>query len=270
MPKTDFLKLHKPIIGMVHLPPLPGAPGYTGDPIERIVDFGVGEAQALQDGGVDAILVENFHDYPYPPDRVPTPTLMAMATIAYEVKEAVSVPTGVNLLFNDTENEMYLAWCLGLDFIRVEGFVDLLLSDMGVLFPKAPDLMRLRRLLGAESVAILADVQGKYTHALPERSVLDSAKDAFERGGAGAVILTGGRTGEAASLETVALLKNSFPEKKVFLGSGITPDALPRLLTNADGAIVGSYFKKDGRVDKPVDPERVKAMMQVAREVRGE
>ena len=84
------------------------------------------------------------------------------------------------------------------------------------------------------------------------------------------MILTGSRTGEAASLETITLLKNSFPEKKVFLGSGITPDALPRLLTNADGAIVGSYFKKDGKVDKPVDTERVKAMMQVAREVRGE
>ena len=269
LPETDFLKLHKSIIGMVHLPPLPGAPSYSGDPIEKIVDFGVGEAQALEDGGVDAILVENFHDYPYPPDRVPTPTLIAMATIAYEVKKVVSVPIGVNLLFNDTENEMYLAWCLGLDFIRVEGFVDLLLSDMGILFPKAPDLMRLRHVLNAESVAILADVQGKYTHVLPERSVLDSAKDAFERGGAGAVILTGGRTGEAAPLETIELLKNSFPEKKVFLGSGITPDNLLQLLTKADGVIVGSYFKKDGRVDHPIDSERVKTMMRVAQEVRG-
>jgi len=72
------------------------------------------------------------------------------------VKEEVDVPVGVNLLFNDAEDELYLAWCLGLDFIRVEGFVDLLLSDMGPLPPAAPDLMRLRRTLGAEGVAILA------------------------------------------------------------------------------------------------------------------
>lgn len=263
-------ELNKPIIGMIHLPPLPGSPGYRGEPLEEIVRFALREADALKEGGVDAVMVENFHDYPYPVHRVPTPTLIAMAAVAHRLKEAVDIPVGVNLLFNDAEDELYLAWCLGLDFIRVEGFVDLLLSDMGPLFPTAPDLMRLRRTLGAEGVAILADVQGKYTHSLPARDIADSARDALERGGADAVILTGARTGQAAPLELVRRLKEELPEARIFLGSGVTPESVPELLRVADGAIVGSYFKRDGNVHNPVDPARVRELMAAARRTRGE
>jgi hypothetical protein len=254
----------------VHLPPLPGSPGYRGEPLEEISRFALREAGALREGGVDAVLVENFHDYPYPTGKVPAPTLIAMAVVAHRVKEAVDLPVGVNLLFNDAEDELYLAWCLGLDFIRVEGFVDLLLSDVGPLLPAAPGLMRLRRALNAEGVAILADVQGKYTHALPARDLADSARDALERGGADAVILTGARTGEVAPLELVRHLKDEFPEGKVFLGSGVTPTSVPELLAAADGAIVGSYFKQEGKVHNPVDPERVRELMAVVRHIRGE
>jgi len=260
----------KPIIGMVHLPPLPGSPGYGGEPLEEIVRFALQEAEALREGGVDAILVENFHDYPYPTGKVPIPTLIAAAVAAYRVKEAVDIPVGVNLLFNDAEDELYLAWCLGLDFIRVEGFVDLLLSDMGPLPPAAPDLMRLRRSLGAEGVTILADVQGKYTHVVPARDVLDSARDALERGRADAVIITGARTGQAAPLELLRRLKEEFPDARILLGSGITPASVPELLAVADGAIVGSYFKRDGDVHNPVDPDRVRELMAAVRHVRGE
>ncbi len=269
MKRSRLWELKKPIIGMVHLPPLPGSPGYRDETLEKIVRFALKEAEALRKGGIDAILVENFHDYPYPTGKVPTPTLIAMAVVAHRVREAVDVPVGVNLLFNDAEDELYLAWCLGLDFIRVEGFVDLSLSDMGPLFPTAPDLMRLRRTLGAEGVAILADVQGKYTHAFPARDVADSARDALERGRADAVILTGARTGQAASLELVRRLKEELPEARILLGSGVTPESVPELLAVADGAIVGSYFKRDGNVHNPVDPERVRRLMkEVHRTIR--
>jgi len=270
MARSRLWERNKPIIGMVHLPPLPGSPGYGGEPLEEIVRFALREAEALRGGGVDAVLVENFHDYPYPTGRVPTPTLIATAVVAHRVKEAMDLPVGVNLLFNDTEDELYLAWCLGLDFIRVEGFVDLLLSDMGPLLPTAPDLMRLRRALSAEGVAILADVQGKYTYALPVRDLFESARDALERGGADAVILTGARTGEVAPLELVRHLKERFPGAKVLLGSGVTPTSLPELLAVADGAIVGSYFKREGKVHNPVDPERVRELMAVASRIKGE
>lgn len=264
-----FLALHKPIIGMVHLPPLPGSPGYGGEPMEGLVDFALREALALKKGGVDAIIVENFHDYPYPTGRVPTPTLIAMAAIAYQVKQAAGLPVGVNILFNDAEDEIYLAWCIGLDFIRVEGFVDLLFSDMGILPPAAPTLMRLRHALGARGIAVLADVQGKHTQAVPGRDVLVSAHDAVERGQADAVILTGAKTGQMAPVELVRQLKEGL-DAPVLLGSGVTPESLPEVLSVADGAIVGSFFKRDGNVHNPVDPERVRALMEVARRVREE
>lgn len=270
MERPRLLELNKPVIGMVHLPPLPGSPGYGGKPLAEIVQFALQEAEALQEGGVDAVLVENFNDYPYPTGRVPTPTMIAMAVVAHRVKEALDIPVGVNLLFNDTEDELYLAWCLGLDFIRVEGFVDLLLSDMGPLLPAAPDLMRLRHALGAEGIAILADVQGKYTYALPVRDLFESARDALERGRADAVILTGARTGEVAPLEIVRDLKEKLPEAKVILGSGVTPASLPKLLAVADGAIVGSYFKREGKVHNSVDLKRVRELMAVASRIRGE
>jgi membrane complex biogenesis BtpA family protein len=265
---SRLFEIEKPVIGMVHLPPLPGAPRYTGQTIEELVEFAISEAKALEEGGIDAVLVENYNDYPYPTDRVPTPTLIAMAVIAHRVKAAVSVPVGVNLLFNDVENELYLAWCLGLDFIRVEGFIDLLFTDMGPLFPTAPKLMRLRQILAAEKVAILADVQGKHTQAFPMRNLIDSARDALERGGADALILTGVRTGEAASKEIIRELKQKVPNAKIFLGSGVTPENLRENISFCDGVIVGTYLKKDGIISNPIDPERVRKLMAVAKNAR--
>lgn len=267
MNRSVFFSLYKPIIGMVHLPPLPGSPGYTGKPLEEVVNFALSEAQLLAEGGVDAIIVENFHDYPYLVGRVAVPTLIAIAVVAHQVKQAVRIPVGINLLFNDAENELYLAWCLGLDFIRVEGFVDLLISDMGVLPPIAPKLMRLRQTLGAERVAILADVQGKHTQPLPGRDILASAHDAITRGRADAVIITGVQTGQMAPLELVRRVKASL-DAPVLVGSGITPESLPEVLAIADGAIVGTFFKYNGVVHNPIDPKRVQALMGVANQIR--
>lgn len=268
MTKSRLFEVEKPIIGMVHLPPLPGAPLFSGQRIEEIVRFAISEAQALQEGGIDAILVENFNDYPYPTDRVPSPTLIAMAVIAYKVKEAVSIPVGVNILFNDAENELYLAWCLGLDFIRVEGFVDTLLTDMGPLYPAAPTLLRLRKMLSAENVAILADVQGKHTHVIPSKGLESSARDAIERGLADAIILTGERTGQLASADLVTRIKQLFPRVPIFLGSGVTPENLKETLPYCDGVIIGTYLKRDGIVSNPVDPSRVRKVVEVARALR--
>lgn len=267
--KSSFLTLNKPIIGMVHLPPLPGSPAYADKSLKEIVQFALQEARSLEDGGVDALLVENFHDYPYLTEKVPTPTVIAMAAVAYEIKAASKLPIGVNILFNDTEDELYLAQILELDFIRVEGFVDLLLSDLGILMPSAPKMMRLKKTLGAEGVAVLADVQGKYTHALPSRDVFDSARDALERGNADAIILTGTRTGEVAPVELIRHLKEKIPQARVLLGSGITPDTIKEVLDVVDGAIVGSFFKEDGNVNNPVDQERVQALMQAVQSIRG-
>jgi membrane complex biogenesis BtpA family protein len=266
--KSKLFSIEKPIVGMVHLPPLPGAPTYSGQPLSSIIKFALSEAKALEDGGIDAILVENFNDYPYLVNNVPKSTIIAMAAVLYEIKESVNVPIGVNVLFNDVEAEIYLASCLGLDFIRVEGFVDLLISDMGPIMPSAPVLLRLKHILKAEKVAILADVQGKYTSVLPPKSIEESARDALERGGADAVIVTGARTGEAVPKGLVHTVKSRVPEARVFLGSGVTPENIVEVFEICDGAIVGSYFKKDGNVKNPVDAVRVRKLMEVVHKMR--
>lgn len=265
---SPILTLNKPIIGMVHLPPLPGSPRYKGKSLKELLHFALDEANALCEGGIDAILVENFNDCPYVIGKVPPPTLIAISVIAYAVKEETKKPVGVNLLFNDFENELWVSWVLELDFIRVEGFVDLLFSDLGPLIPAAPKLMRLRQILGADKVAVLADVQGKYTYPFPPKDLLESARDALERGGADAIILTGARTGKAPDRDLVRNLKEEIRSARVLLGSGITPSNAAELLAVADGAIVGTYFKKDGKVWERVDPQRVKEFMAVVQEVR--
>ncbi len=268
MDMSELLRKRKPIIGMVHLPPLPGSPAYKAEPLKRIVSFAVEEAKLLVEGGVDAVLVENFNDFPYTIDATPQPTLMALSVIAYEVKQHVDVPVGVNILLNDAFNEFYMAWTLELDFIRVEGFVDTAFSDLGIIHPVCAKLLRLRSEYKGENIAILADVQGKHTNVVPARPLIESVKDAIERGRADAVVLTGERTGRPIDHSMLRKVRESFPEARIFLGSGLTAETVGELLAIADGGIVGTYFKKDGCIRNPIDIARVRKFMQVVKELR--
>jgi len=269
MEQLKLFEVKKPIIGMVHLPPLPGAPKYRGASLRELITFALDEAKALEEGGVDGIIVENFHDYPYLIEKNPLAAVIAISIIAHEVKTHVSTPVGVNILFNDVEHEMYVASTVELDFVRIEGFVDFLFSDLGILAPASARVMRLKNELpGAQKIAVLADIQGKYTYAFPQRSLLNSARDALERGGADAVIVTGESTGQPVRPETVKSLRDALPDARIIIGSGLTPDNVQVLLSLADGAIVGTYFKKDGLVTNRIDPQRVRKLMGAVKAVR--
>lgn len=269
MGQLKLFETRKPIIGMVHLPPLPGSPNYRGKTLSELVKFALEEARALEEGGVDGIIVENFNDYPYIIERNPLPTAIASSVIAHEVKTYVRIPVGINILFNDVESEMNIACVVGLDFIRVEGFVDLLLSDLGILLPASARVMRLKNELPrGERIIVLADVQGKHTYAVPQRSLAESARDALVRGGADAVIITGESTGQPVRSETLENLRAALPDACIIVGSGLTPDNAEVLLNLADGAIVGTYFKKDGLVTNRVDLQRVKKLMSLVNKIR--
>lgn len=271
MQQAKIFEVRKPIIGMVHLPPLPGAPNYRGESLHDLVTFAIEEAKALEQGGVDGIIVENFNDYPYVIENNPRPTIISMSVIAYEVKMHVQIPVGINILFNDIENEIYIASAVGLDFVRIEGFVDLLVSDSGILMPTSARVMRLKNEVPrGHQIAILADIQGKHTYAWPQRSLADSARDALSRGGADAVIITGESTGQPVRAETLKNLRTALPNARLIIGSGLTPDNAEILLEFADGAIVGTYFKKDGLVTNRVDPHRVQKLMSIVNRIRKE
>jgi membrane complex biogenesis BtpA family protein len=262
----NLFSTSKPVIGMVHLPPLPLAPQWNGKTYDQICEFALADAKALADGGADAMIVENQNDIPFQPAEVSPVTVAWMAALTREISRQVNKPVGVNVLFNDWKAEMAVATAGGASFIRVEVLVDPSWSDMGFLDACAPGLLRLRAELRS-NVCVFADIQGKYTAPCSPRSLVDSAHDAQQRGLADALIVTGSGTGHSAPIENVRLVKEhvSIP---VLVGSGVTPQNVSEMFSIADGAIIGSWLKKDGKLANPVDVNRVKQFMDVVKKAR--
>ncbi len=251
------------LIGMVHLPALPGAAG-AAMAFEEIVARAAGEARLLAEHGFDAVLVENFGDAPFRADRVEPHTVAALAVILHEVRRAVRVPVGVNVLRNDAMAGVALMAVAGASFLRVNVFVGVYATDQGILEGRAPDVLRYRASLGGRG-AILADVHVKHAEPLSCRDLAMAAEEAAYRGRADALIVTGPTTGRAAASEDIRIVKQSVPDKPVYVGSGVTAESVRVLLDAADGVIVGSALKHDGRAGSPLDPRRVEAFVRAAR-----
>lgn len=251
------------VIGMVHLPPLPGAPRWTGS-IEDVLERAAADARALADGGVDAILVENFGDAPFHPQLVEPVTVAVMTRAVTAVAEAVRCAVGVNVLRNDAAAALAVAAAAGARFIRVNVHTGGMYTDQGWIEGRAAETLRLRGRI-APDVAILADVLVK--HATPPLGVelADAARDAWHRGLADGLVVSGRATGAATDPERVRVLRDAVPEAPVLVGSGVTPETVGRTLESAHGVIVGSAHAVDGVAGGPVDPDRVRRLVEAAR-----
>lgn len=253
-----------PIIGMVHLKPLPGSPAYNGD-LEKVIEDAIADAISLERGGVNGILVENLGDAPYFKDPS-SPEMVASFTKALvKIKQAVSLPLGVNVLRNGAKAALAMAYVTGCKFIRVNVLIDAYLTDQGIIEGISAELLRYRKFLGSNDISIFADIRVKHAVPLATRSVSDSASDALERGGADVLIVTGKRTGLPPSPEEIKELKASGP---TLIGSGLNEDNLDVLLPLADGAIVGTHFKESGYLGSPVSQDRVKKLMEKVEKLR--
>jgi uncharacterized protein len=259
--KSLFPAVH-PIIGMVHLRPLPDSPGWDGD-LSQLYAQAYADAEALAAAGVDALIVENFGDEPYLIGEPTTVQLALMAALTRDIRRRVTIPVGVNVQFNAWQAEIAIAYAAQADFVRVEVFVDRVISAQGVVEPCSAQITRYRRALGAGSVQLWADIQTKYTTNITPQSIAASAKDA-QAAGADALIVTGASTGSATPLDDVRAAKGvvNIP---VLVGSGTTLENVADVLRVADGAIVGSSLKVDGKVLNPVSLERTQAFMAAAR-----
>jgi len=191
-----------PVVGMVHLPPLPGAPQADGG-LGAVLERAVADARALEAGGADGVLVENFGDAPFHPDDVPKHTVAAMTRAATAVADAVEVPLGVNVLRNDAEAALSVAAAAGGEFVRVNVHAGARVTDQGVLEGRAHETLRLREALDAD-VAVWADVDVKHSAPLGEASVAGELRDVRERGLADAVVVSGPATGESVAGSTLA------------------------------------------------------------------
>jgi membrane complex biogenesis BtpA family protein len=270
-PAPAFFDRPARLVGVVHLLPLPGtdgAPAHAADAMRAALELALADARALEVGGFDAIIVENFGDAPFYKDDVPKATVAALARACAEVRRAVALPLGVNVLRNDAGAAIAIAAACGFDFVRVNVHAGAMVTDQGVIEGRAAATLAERRRLGAESVALWADVLVKHADPLAgQRTALlpQVAEDTFRRGHADALIVSGAGTGKSASLDDVAAVKRAVPEARVVVGSGVTLETVRATLAIADAAIVGTWTKADGRVDRPVDVERVRALVSAAR-----
>ncbi|OAQ53839.1 hypothetical protein HTG_06120 [Natrinema mahii] len=270
---ADRFDAAHPVIGMVHLPPLPGAPGFgDGDEDDReaIRTRALEDARRLEAGGVDGIIVENFGDAPFYPDDVPKHVVAELTAIATAVTEAVDVPIGINVLRNDAAAALSVAAAADAAFVRVNVHIGSAATDQGVLEGRAHETLRLRDRLEAD-IPILADVHVKHASPIGERDVERTALEAVERGRADGVIVSGPGTGVETSLadiERVAdVLADAADEPPVFVGSGVTSETVGDCLAaGADGVIVGTALKRGGETTNPVAEARVDELVAAARD----
>jgi uncharacterized protein len=255
----------RPLIGMVHLAPLPGSPGWAGS-MHAVMERALADADALESAGFDGLLVENYSDVPFYPDRVPPETLTAMAVCARELTRTARIPLGVNVLRNDAHGALSVAVAAGARFIRVNVHTGVMIADQGLLTGQAHETVRLRRTLGAD-VAIFADIAVKHAAPFPGVELEQSAEDAFHRGLADALIITGSGTGKRTDLGRIDLVRRAVPEAAILVGSGVTSTTVSEVLALADGAIVGSDACRDGKAGTGIDPARAQQLIAALRSV---
>ena len=254
----------QPIIGVVHLLPLPTSARWGGN-LNAVIDRAEQEAVALVSGGVDGIMIENFFDAPFPKSRVDPAVVSAMTTIVSRLMELVSQPIGINVLRNDSLSAMAIASCTGAAFIRVNVLSGVMATDQGLIEGCAHELLRYRRELGS-NVKILADVLVKHAHPLSSSDLTIAVKETIDRGLADAVILSGIATGNAPSLADLRLAKAAAGNVPIIVGSGADCDNITSLMQFADGAIVSSSLKRQGKIENSIDPIRVTQFVETMRQ----
>jgi len=235
----------KTIIGMIHLPPLPGYADSKG--IDHAISHAVADLHALEEGGVDGVLIENEFDRPHRVMAAPE-TIAAMTRITRAVvQESQSVIVGCEILLNDPKASLAVARMSGAAFIRTDYFVDRMTRpEYGEFHIDPAGLLKYRSAIGADNVLILADIQVKYATMIEPQSLNRSACLASESG-ADALVVTGDASGDAPVIEH--LKEAAGVDIPVLVGSGLKPNNAGRLLDECDGAIVGSSLMEDRAVD---------------------
>lgn len=263
----DLLKNNKPIVGMIHVDPLPGTPRSASN-LPEIIAKARAEALTYKKAGIDMLALENMHDVPYLKQEVGAEIVAAMAVIGYEVKNATGLPCGVQILAGANLEALAVAQAAGLDFVRVEGFVFAHVADEGIIDGCAGKILRYRRQIGADDILVLTDVKKKHSsHALTADVDIAETARAAEFFLSDGVIVTGQATGIETDLAELQQVKAAV-NIPVLVGSGITLENVDRYLAIADALIVGSYFKQDGHWTQEVDFDRVKIFMDKVNSLR--
>ncbi len=255
------------LVGMVHMGALPGTPRHSLS-LERLVSQAVSEALLLVEAGFDAILLENMHDVPYLRRNVGPEVVAAMTAAACAVRREIACPLGVQILAGANRQALAVALASEAQFIRAEGFVFAHIADEGWIESDAGELLRYRRRIGADNIRVLADIRKKHSsHAITQDLRLEDTAQAAEFFGADGLVVTGTATGRPVDRGELRRVREA-TTLPVLVGSGVTPENLPQLWAYAESFIVGSWIKRDGFWENPVDPSRARRIVEAAQQLR--
>jgi membrane complex biogenesis BtpA family protein len=235
--------------------------------MDTIIENALADARALQEGGVDGLIVENMWDVPFRAgSHVAPESIAAHAVVARAVHDAVPLPLGINLVHNGGLALLGIAVAAGASFIRVCMFTGAGVWEAGSWDEGcAADLMRRRKELGAEHIKIIADVDKKHSVRFPGID-LATHIEWTRFSGADGLIVSGKMTGDAPDIEKIRAAKTLAKDCPVLIGSGATEENVGAFLGVADGVIVGSSIKQNGHIEKAVDVERVRRFVKAARQ----
>lgn len=259
--------IEKPVIAMCHLQALPGDPEYDAQKgMAWVVEQARADLRALQAGGVDAVMFSNERSLPYL-TRVQPVTTAAMARVVAELFGEINVPFGVNVLW-DPEASIDLAVATGALFVR-EIFTGVYASDFGLWNTDCGRVVRYQRAVSAQGVRLLFNIVPEAAAYLAPRQVGDIARSTVFNARPDGLCVSGLTAGSVTSSEVLKIVKDAVPDTPVFANTGVNLDNVVQQLGVADGAVVGSTFKRDGYIWNEVDPRRVKSFMDKVRNFRG-
>lgn len=256
----------KVVIAMAHIGALPGSPLYDADGgVAKLIEGVARDVEALQAGGVDAIMFGNENDRPYVL-RAPPEGIAAMTAVIQALKPALKVPFGVNYLW-DPLASIAIAAATGASFVR-EIFTGLFASDMGLWQADCAAALRLRRNLGREDMKLMFNINAEFAHSLDERPIALRAKSAVFSSLADAILVSGPLTGEPVDGSNLKTVREAVKDVSVLANTGVNIDNVRDILAIADGVVIGTHFKVDGVTWNPVDAKRVKRFMDAVAKLR--
>lgn len=262
----DLFPVSKPIIGMCHLPALPGDPAYdAAGGMEAIIAHARREIEALQSGGIDGILISNEFSLPYLTDTEPI-TAISMARVIGEVRSQLSVPFGVNVLW-DAVASIDLAVATGASFVR-EVFTGVYASDFGLWSTNVGRTARHRIAVSGSDVRLLFNIVPEAASYMAERDIEQLTRSTVFNCVPDGLCVSGLTAGAPTDTSTLSAVKRNAGAVPVVVNTGVRPDTVVESLQYADAAIVGTYFKEDGVFENSADASRVAELMSAVKAAR--
>lgn len=255
----ELFKRNKVIIAMCHLIAMPGDPGYDAKGgLKKVIEHARHDLDALQEGGVDAVMFSNEASLPYL-TTVEQITPITMARVIGECMHEIRIPFGVNVLWDPTAS-IDLAVGTGASFVR-EIFTGVYASDFGLWNTNCGKVVRHQHAVHGENVKLLFNIVPEAAKYMADRDITDIARSTVFNNNPDGLCVSGLTAGQETSAAALKLVKDAVPGTAVFANTGVRLSNVEEQLAIADGAVVGTTFKKDGYIWNPVDVKRVREFM---------